>query len=160
MFTHMIKEIRKDVTTVEQGIVLHQVNAMGVMGSGVALAIKDKWPVVYEKYIEYWKEFKDMRWRLMGSAQRVEVDSNITVVNLFGQYDFGYDGQRRTEYGSLGSAFINLSCDLFQTMKERNTIYIPYKMGCDRGGGDWNIVYDMIKTLIDNDERTIYICRL
>jgi O-acetyl-ADP-ribose deacetylase (regulator of RNase III) len=152
----MIKEIQKDVTTVEKGVILHSVNAMGVMGSGVALAIKNKWPKVNSEYVELYNFYKDQPWQLMGGAQRVEINPNLSVVNLFGQFDIGTD-YRRTEYGSIHQALKRVR---YRYLNDKIDIYIPYKMGCDRGGGDWNIVYDIIKTLLDNDNRTIYICRL
>jgi hypothetical protein len=34
-------------------VVAHQVNCVGVMGSGVALAIRDKYPRVYTEYLEF-----------------------------------------------------------------------------------------------------------
>jgi hypothetical protein len=157
----MIKEIQKDITTVEKGVILHSVNAMGVMGSGVALAIKNKWPKVYDDYVGLLKLYKAKPWKLVGDTQCIEIDENLFVMNLFGQYDFGTD-YRRTEYGSIryGLRAIRYSGWYARYELEKRDIYIPYKMGCDRGGGDWNIVYDMIKTILDNDERTIYICRL
>lgn len=151
----MIKEIQKDVTTVERGIVLHQVNCLGVMGSGVALAIKNKWPKVYERYAELHAQYSFQPWKLLGKPQIVTIDEGLSVANLFGQYDCGA-GQRFTEYGSLAISFFDLNDILYHY----EDIYIPYKMGCDRGGGDWNIVSNMIETLLDNDERTIYICSL
>jgi hypothetical protein len=163
----MIKEIQKDITTIERGIALHQVNAMGVMSSGVALAIKNKWPVVFDAYHRKYLEKSNKPWELLGDAQIVECSDNIHVVNLFSQYDFGYNGQRYTEYAALSSALknFNISVKYWELHRYSKTefplkIYIPYKMGCDRGGGDWNIVYDMIETILDNDDRTIYICRL
>jgi hypothetical protein len=109
--------------------------------------------------VELHNQYESQQWRLLGIAQRVKVDSDIAVVNLFGQYDCG-SGQRFTEYGSLGVALNEFASGLWEIGHETKDIYIPFKLGCDRGGGDWNIVYDMIKTLLDNDERTIYICSL
>ena len=42
--------IQKDITTERHGLIIHGVNCQGVMGSGVALAIRNKWPVVYDEY--------------------------------------------------------------------------------------------------------------
>jgi len=39
--------IDKDITTVEIGVMVSQVNCRGVMGAGVAKAIRDRWPIVY-----------------------------------------------------------------------------------------------------------------
>ena len=48
----VIKEIQKDITTVEEGVVLHGCNCSGGFGSGVAGAIRKKWPDVYEMFKE------------------------------------------------------------------------------------------------------------
>ena len=34
-------------------VIAHQVNCQGVMGSGVAKQIRDKWPRVYDSYVTY-----------------------------------------------------------------------------------------------------------
>jgi hypothetical protein len=111
-------------------------------------------------YIFLHEPFKNRNaeWALLGQTQVVAIKSGLKVANLFGQYDCG-SGQRFTEYGSLSSAFAQLR-RVLDINNFGGDIYIPFKLGCDRGGGDWNIVYDMIKTLLDNDERTIYICSL
>lgn len=35
---------------VKSGILCHQVNCVGVMGAGIALQIKGKWPEVFKQY--------------------------------------------------------------------------------------------------------------
>ena len=41
----------------------------------------------------------------------------------------------------------------------RLSIAIPYKMGCDRGKGNWsNVVYPMICDVVGN-EVDVYICK-
>ena len=42
--------IYDDITKSNADYICHQVNCQGVMGSGVAKAIRDKWPQVYEEY--------------------------------------------------------------------------------------------------------------
>jgi len=49
----MISIIKKDVTTVTKGVVAHGVNCQGAMGSGVAGAIRRKWPSVFIEYASY-----------------------------------------------------------------------------------------------------------
>lgn len=157
----MIQYITKDVTTVTRGIICSQVNCQGVMGSGVALAIRNRWPEVFDEYYGMFEQYKKYPWQQLGQAQIVECfPENVYVTNLFGQYDFGISGQRYTEYGSLLSAFEDLNTWLYQNDLRTEDIYIPYKLGCDRGGGDWNIVSQMIKDIFNTDERTIYICSL
>jgi O-acetyl-ADP-ribose deacetylase (regulator of RNase III) len=39
-----------DLLDQKTDVIAHQVNCLGVMGAGVALQIKNKWPEVYEGY--------------------------------------------------------------------------------------------------------------
>lgn len=164
----MIKEIVKDITTVTEGIVCHQVNCLGTMGSGVAAAIRQKWPEVFTTYHKKYVENVDSPWKQLGECQMVGVGNDmfadIYVANLFGQYDFGANS-RYTEYCALSTALQNLNGIIEYREEHRYEnevfdLYIPYKMGCDRGGGDWNIVSQMIEELLHTNNRTIYICSL
>ena len=46
----MLKYIKGDITEIESGIICQQTNCQGVMGSGLAKAIRDKWPKVFDEY--------------------------------------------------------------------------------------------------------------
>ncbi len=88
----IIREVNGDVTAPIRGIIGHGVNCQGVMGSGVALAIRNKYPVVFEKY----KEFCDAAASpemLLGQVQLVEIQPDLYVANMFTQLSFGRDGQ-------------------------------------------------------------------
>ena len=91
--------------------ICQQVNCRGVMGAGLALKIRRKWPVVYQQYMEIpaWKEF-------LGSYQKVRVEPNIHVVNLFGQNNYGL-GERQTNYAAFATAlftFFTLQCSSYK----------------------------------------------
>lgn len=149
----MIHYVKGDITNSDCDIVCHQVNCQGVMKSGVAKAIREKWPEVYESYKTYCNRVADSAW-LLGQEQAVEID-NIKkryVVNLFAQQYFGYDGTRFTDY----EAFYNAIWTLNEYLKHYpdKTIAFPYKIGCVRGGANWNIIYTMIKEVFE--DRHIY----
>lgn len=135
-----IEIIQKDISTVEKGTILQQVNCQGVMGSGVALAIADKWPIVkimYEDYVQYHTQ-RNERSKLLGLWQAVTVAPGLKVINVFAQMDYGYDGEKYTNYEALSMALDSLArAELIGY--EKPSMYIPYNMGCDRGGGDWEI---------------------
>ena len=46
-FTH---QVNADLLLAPERIIAHGCNAQGVMGSGVAKAIKEKWPGAYKEY--------------------------------------------------------------------------------------------------------------
>src|SRR5271167_114181 len=45
-----IKYLNKDITTVDEGIIAHGCNCQGVMGSGVARFLRDKYPQIFPYY--------------------------------------------------------------------------------------------------------------
>lgn len=46
----MIKHIKCDIFKSGADIICHQVNCQGVMGSGIAKQVREKYPVVYRDY--------------------------------------------------------------------------------------------------------------
>jgi O-acetyl-ADP-ribose deacetylase (regulator of RNase III) len=145
-----MKEINKDILTVNRGIIAHQVNARGIMGSGLALHIRDRWPGVYNDYREAFKKGQ----LKLGSVIlcRVYVGRDLYVANLVGQDRFGTD-RRYTNYAALEKSLwiTRITADYLHL-----SVYIPYLMGCGLGGGDWDIIQDIITRQLP--EATI--CRL
>lgn len=154
-----MKVIEKDITTVEEGILCHQVNCQGVMGSGVAKVIRDKWPNVFADYLAYCdanSENGNKTANMLGDFQLVSVDQNIWVGNLFAQDDFATQGSRPkvyTNYGAIQRGFEFLHQRLIGTTVP---VYVPYLMGSDRGGGNWGIV----SCIIDDVCPGVIACKL
>lgn len=154
----MIKVVKGDILNAPENVVLHQVNCQGVMGSGLAKQIKDKYPIVYEEYKKYCDSFPN-KLHLLGLAQFVEIgnESIKFFVNIFGQFNYGTH-QKQTDYVALRQGFETV----FNTVNNiylkdyKLTIAIPYKIGCGLGGGNWNIVYGMIEEVFGNYDVTIY----
>lgn len=130
-------------------VIGHCCNAQGVMGSGIAKSIKERYPEAFNQY----KRYYDTGHSVFGYCIPVLVDVNKGVFNLVGQDKYGYDGKRYLNYGALGASF-----DLMarQAKKERDVIGFPYLMGCDRAGGDWEIVLEMIEYYFKHFEVKIY----
>ena len=146
----------------EVNVMMQCVNCQGVMGSGVAKAIRDKYPFVYDLYKEFCGDLKPRQ--LLGEMQNIDLahydyvnDANWNgdtnpwpdkhIINIFGQEGYGY-GKRQVNYGALGKAFTAASYGLTQASDQALQVYdiigIPYKFASDRGGADWNIVLEMI----------------
>lgn len=150
----MIKHIQCDIFESGADVILHQVNCQGVMGSGVARQVREKFPSVYKSYKTICDGMKN-RSQLLGTAQCVQVDSGQFIVNLFAQENYGHDGKCYTDYNALKRCLQSVKT---YPMFDNQTIAIPYKIGCDRGGGDWNIVYKMIKDIFSDSDMTVLIC--
>lgn len=131
-----LKIIQQDILCVTHGVICHQVNIQGAMGAGLALAIKRKWPIVFEKY----KVMCDRQLFHLGSIQPVQVSETLWVCNLAGQEFYGKGLQTDYEAVRMGLEKIN------KWAGDRNfQVYLPYKMGAGLAGGDWAVIEQIIK---------------
>lgn len=147
----MVRHIKGDIFQSNADIIIHQVNCQGVMGSGVAKQVREKYPVVYEAYRELCSNCEPKK-RLLGVAQPVVANDKTTVVNVFSQENFGYDGRCYTDYDALRKGL-----EVVRDSTDRDTsIAIPYLMGCHRGGGDWSVVSKMIEEIFNERDVTLY----
>ena len=149
----MIHYIKGDITKSNCDIICHQVNCQGAMNSGVAKAIREKWPEVYEYYKVWCKRNDNASW-LLGASQAVQICDNPIkyVANLYSQEFYGYDGERYTNYEAFYSAIEQIANQIADAPEI--TIAFPWRIGCVRGGANWNIIFTMIKEVFPN--RDIY----
>jgi len=145
----MIRIVDGDLLESKANIIAHQVNCQGVMGSGVAKAIKKNYPYAFKCYKEYIKENSPEL--VFGFCQLVPIylpsGKPKYIANLFGQFDYGYNGDCYTNIDKLRTAFLALN----EFAEEENlTVAMPYKIGCVRGGANWNEVLKMICNIFQN----------
>lgn len=132
-----------DIFSVTKGIIVHQVNCQSVMGCGIALQIKQRFPKAFERYKAF--KFKP------GMIQLVEVGPDLYVCNLAGQDRYGRD-KRYTEYNALRKGFAKLNV----WSKPRDLpIFIPKYMGSANAGGDWETVSEIINSELKDCDVTI-----
>lgn len=149
----MIKHIKCDIFESGADVICHQVNCQGVMGSGVAKQVREKYPWVYAHYKQLCRNFQHRKEDLLGMAQGIYINEDAKIFNLYAQLNYGYDGECYTNYDALKDALEYIS-----TYYHNKTIAIPYLMGCHRGGGDWNIVYKMIEEIFGDSDCEVLIC--
>lgn len=122
-------------------VICHQVNCQGKMNSGVAKAIRTKYPKVYNEYLDFVSKYTvdGKSSSLLGNIQLVEVAESKYVINMFAQDRYGYDGGQYTSIEAFANclAKINKSC-------AGCSVAFPWKIGCVRGGADWQTVLNMI----------------
>ena len=134
----MIQVIAGDVTKAKENIIGHQVNCKGVMGSGVALDLRNKYPAIFEPYKNNCAAYGNS---LLGKVQVLTMGDNKLIANMFGQDAYGTDKQY-TEIDKLEACFFKL----YKYAIEHNfSIAMPYGIGCGRGGADWNVVYPLLE---------------
>ena len=161
----MIKIVNGDLLQSNLPLIAHQTNCLGVMGAGIAKAIKNKWSIVYTQYVDKCRHYNYSK-DLLGKCQVcVTEDKPIKfVANLFGEYSFTESvapfENRHTDYDALKKSLLHLKAICENT--EITEIGIPYKLGCGLAGGDWNgVVYPMLQELFANDSTiNLYIYKL
>lgn len=138
----MIKEIKGDLLTSGADILCHQTNYVGVMGAGIAYAIKAKL-LTSEQYMEYQRYCQLHGSMALGSVQFIHLSNGQYVANVFSQDDF-YSKRKDTitDYDALEKALIEV--DKFAHANGL-TVAIPGYMGCGIAGGDWEKVRRIIR---------------
>ena len=152
-----VKIIDGDLFDSKARIIAHQVNCQGVMGSGVAKQIRQRNPQMFLNYARTCAAAKHEGWSPLGMNLILHTDADKDsfvpgtmiytgqyICNMFAQNMYGYDGRCYTDIDALKSCFTRLA----QYAKENNlTIAMPYKVGCVRGGANWEVVYKMIEEI-------------
>lgn len=156
----MIQYKTGNLLDVKSGIIMHGVNTLGVMGAGVALAVRKKYPECFEEYKEYIAaevesaeedfdadlETDDCLMEidrpdsgiLLGEVHYYEVNKKLLIANAFTQDRIGFD-----EDGNPPADLDAITCcfeDVASTAKEyKMSIHMP-KIGCGLGGLKWDDV--------------------
>jgi O-acetyl-ADP-ribose deacetylase (regulator of RNase III) len=129
------------IASVQEGLILQQVNAQGVMGSGFAKALYEKYPWVRERYCDQYKMNQYHRGLdYMGDIQVVRITDELYVVNMVAQQFYGRDGKRYTSYDALDTCF--------QKIAAKRTAGMPIHhplIGCGLGGAHWPVVEQLFE---------------
>ena len=139
------KKVVGDVTEPQredknEGVIIpHVCNNLGIMGGGVALGLKRKWPEVEELY---------KKTNCLGECSFVKVGDNIIVANMIAQNGLiSKNNPKPIKYLAL--------IDCMKLVKDwaildNSVIHCP-KFGSLRAGGNFDFVLELIREIwIDN----------
>ena len=126
-------------------IIGHCCNTQMSMGAGIALQIKNKWPIAYNEYIEYQQKNTNP----LGKCNIVKIQNvnPLYVANLFGQKNYG-PTKRQVNYEAMYTALEELRD--FMIINKLKTVGFPKNMGSALAGGNFDIITSMIHTLFTN----------
>ena len=146
MKSFAIKHITGNVLDSDAPIIAHQVNCQGVMGAGVAKCIREKYPDVMTTYSRWCKNYQPQY--LLGQVLDYCTDKNQIIANCFTQNKTG--SGRMTDYEAFYCCLENLK-EEFKYYGLEHRIAFPYKIGCGLGGGDWDVILAMIRSVFGHD---------
>lgn len=141
----MIHYVKGDVTEASQDLIAHGCNCSGGFGSGVAGAIRRKYPEIRQAYLEHEP-------KLLGTCQFVEHAGHVWV-NAFTQQTYGYDGKQYADLTAVGYCLSEIGD--YMEQHGYKTIAMP-KIGCGLGGLRWEQVSILVENLLQDYEVFVY----
>lgn len=139
-----------NLMNVTAGHIVHGCNAQGVMGSGVALAVKRKFPGAFTTYLAHYTQGT----LKLGVAYPYQDNDDLVIWNAITQDNFGY-GLRQVSYDAVETCFAQINWFLNEggmdntKFTQPNEVHIPM-IGAARGGGNWEIIREIIEQTMDH----------
>ena len=139
------------ILDVNSGIICHQVNCQNVMGAGIAKDIYTKYPIVKEAYQNRCNLYSNQTERsaaLYGHYQLVKVSDSLMVANIFSQDKFGNGPKRKIRF--TNPDYLINAINTIAEKYPNEYIYVPEKIGCGYGGGNWDEIKPRLDALSSN----------
>lgn len=150
----MVRYVKGNLLDSDCDYICHQVNCQGVMGSGIAKQIRERWPEVYISYRRLYDiDRYDGAYDLLTKIDIVHIhNDNRQVINMFSQQHYGYDGTRFTSYDAFDICLRRIR----NSVPKGSTIGFPKNIGCGLGGGNWTVISALIEEIL-GEEFDVYI---
>lgn len=156
-----ILDLTKDDLKYGKAVLMQQVNCQNEMDAGVAIAIDKLARKLFDVSMvdEYHKAWNSIFSN--GNPDQIKRTKKLydttglplyvscgSFVFSFSQWDCGSDGKHYTDDQRLINNIKTVCKTPALVLNEPyERVYIPYKIGCGLGGGDWNYIYDQIKDI-------------
>lgn len=147
-----IQYIRDDIVNTTAPIIAHGCNMQGVMGSGVAKALRSKWPEIFTVYnCKCLDRFFDL-----GDVDLVRLNTETSpfyVANILTQFNYGNDGKKYASYEALIKGLNNLALIMTleigwtYSVENRKVVAMPF-IGCGLGGLIKSAVIELIQEIL------------
>lgn len=134
-----------DIFNIHSGIICHQVNCRGIMGAGLALNIRKKYPKVYDDYMAAYKAgHLDL-----GNIVITPVGERLYIASICGQDGFGRDKRMvYTDYTAVSEGLEKVQ--KFADDNQVRPVYVPHHMGCGLANGAWHMMLQVIHMYTTN----------
>lgn len=148
------------IANVTSGVIVHGCNAKGVMGAGIAKAIKATYPEAYRDYKAVC-DGESYSWpNILGDIVSTKITDSLFVISAITQQDFGREQKRYVDYDAVESCFKKIYRTILSISDYRMDVLsktqhivtatevlpeVHFPMiGAGLGGGDWNTIAEII----------------
>ncbi len=129
-----------NLITASENIIIHGCNNRGVMGSGVAREIRREFPETYMIYKNLFKDFG------LGLGEVIWVYEKFKWIgNCITQDGYGKDGKKYVCYDATRKCIREINNNYHITKPRVDMNVAMPKIGAGLGGGDWNIISNIIE---------------
>jgi O-acetyl-ADP-ribose deacetylase (regulator of RNase III) len=143
----MIEYIKGDLLQTDIKHIIHGCNSHGVMRSGVAKAIREKYPQAYQDYNDAYNSYG---LELGDVIVSVQPDGKV-IHNAITQRDYGRDSSRvYVSYWAIAEAFRKIN------QWGVGVIALPM-IGAGLANGDWNVISAIIENTLIDTKPVVYI---
>lgn len=143
-----IIEVSGDLLDITSGMIIHGCNAQGVMGSGIALQLKNKHPGMFSTYVNdvnLWSQKGTRRHDCLGAVSWY-VEDDLVIGSCITQLFYGKDGALYVSYDAVDSCAMDVNAML--KSGEFTELHIP-KIGAGLGGGSWSVISEILTHRIE-----------
>ena len=133
--------------------IVHGCNAQGVMGSGIARIVKERYTEAYDRYRNDWQHC--LNGELPMGVISVVPSKDKLIINAITQRYYGRDGKRYVSYDAISDCMRKINQSLVPLFKVEPIIAMP-QIGAGLGGGDWNVIEAIIESELTNIKPVVY----
>lgn len=147
----MIEYIKGNVFETDCDVIVHGCNAQGIMGSGIAKQVKQLYPEAFRVYRDFCL-LNNRNASILGTIVW-SIEENVIIANCITQHKYGYGEKRYLDYDALRNCMAHI--EIVGRVRRYKSIAMP-KIGAGLGGGDWNIIAQIINTEIQDLKVKVY----
>jgi O-acetyl-ADP-ribose deacetylase (regulator of RNase III) len=125
-------------------IIVHGCNAQGVMGSGVAKQIREKYPDVFKKYIDDLKSTAYLS--KVGIVSWYQAPRGEWIASAITQATYGKSPQRYVSYDAIDTCFRKV---IQFAVNNGLSVHVPDMIGAGLGGGNRAVIAAIISSVMD-----------
>lgn len=151
-----VKTITGNLLESDCTAIIHQANCFATMGAGIAKQISKRYPAVLEVDRNF--HIPAGKTARLGRYSEADVDGPhgpLTVVNLYGQFNYGRGKQ--TDDKAFEAALDRILSDIGRSHQRNPKVGMPYGIGCGLAGGDWTVIRRIIIDLSDKYSIDVYL---